>query len=155
YPFAVASKSWGNCGKVPLIEIVEARFGLECAQHFPTRVVKQHDDWVEPITAAIAQVPAGHLECAIADKHNGTASRRRSHTETRRNAKTHAGVIARCGKRSVLNLHCDKKAVTYVRRHGRGTVPVKQVVDRGCDVGWDDRFVVGWKVALVGRRRRS
>jgi len=65
-PFAHAADRGRDSGKMPVIEIVEARFRLEHPQHLPALVVEQHDDRIEPVAAAIAELPAGHLEGALA-----------------------------------------------------------------------------------------
>ena len=50
-----------------MAEVVEARFRLEGAQHLPAGVVEDQHDRVAAATAGIAQLPAGHLERAVAD----------------------------------------------------------------------------------------
>src|SRR3977135_980350 len=64
-PFADAADRGRDIGKVPVVEIVETRFRLEHAQHFPAHVVEQHDDRIEPVAAAITRFPPGHFERAV------------------------------------------------------------------------------------------
>src|SRR5215471_18992068 len=65
-PFAHAADQGRDIGKMPVIEIVEVRFGLKHPQHLPALVVEQYDDRIEAVAAAIAELPAGHLEGAVA-----------------------------------------------------------------------------------------
>jgi len=63
-PFAHAADEGRDIGKMPVIQIVEARFRLEHPQHLPALVVEQDDDRIEPVAPTIAELPAGHLEGA-------------------------------------------------------------------------------------------
>src|SRR3954452_9615505 len=99
----MATHGRSHGGKIPIVEVVEARLRLERAQHLPARVVEQHHDRVEPVAPAIAKLPAGHLERAIADEDQGAVSSRGRNTKAGRYAETHAGIVGRGGERAVLD----------------------------------------------------
>src|SRR5260370_14711382 len=69
HPFAHAAERGRDIGKMPVIEIVEARLWLEHPQHLPAPVVQQHDNRIESVTAAIAELPTSHLERALPAQH--------------------------------------------------------------------------------------
>src|SRR5690242_12149645 len=52
-PLADPADRARDIGEMPVVEIVEVRLRLESAQHFPTAIVEQHHDWIEPVAAAI------------------------------------------------------------------------------------------------------
>ena len=53
---------------MPVVEVVEARFGLEGPQHLPAAVVEDDHDRIPSVAAAVAELPAGHLEGTVADQ---------------------------------------------------------------------------------------
>src|SRR3954467_148153 len=77
-PLAMTTERRRERREPPVVEVVEARFRLKHAQHFPALVVEQYDDWIEAVTAAVAELPTGHLKRAVADQdQRGPAGRGR------------------------------------------------------------------------------
>ena len=151
----MAAQRRRHVGEMPVVEIVEARFRLEHAQHFPARVVEQHHDRIEAVAAAVAELPAGHLERAVADQDQRAAAGRGRHADAGRHAEAHAGVVAGRSERGVLDLHGGEQAITDVGGHRHRAVTVEQVVDGRGDVGRCDRLVVVLQPARIARLRAS
>src|SRR5262245_40452263 len=103
HPLAVAAERRGHGGEIPVVEIVEARFRLERPQHLPARIVEESDNRIETIAPAIAELPAGHLECAVADQDERPLAGGGGNADASRHPEAHAGIVAGRGERGVLD----------------------------------------------------
>ena len=126
--------------EAPVVEVVERRFGLERAQHLPAGIVEQDDHRVDAEPAAVAQLPAGHLEGAVADQDQRPPAGRELCAHAGRHAVAHAGIVAGCGEVGVGDLHGGEQAVADVGRDRHRSVAVEQVVDAAGDVVGRDRL---------------
>jgi len=63
---ALAAESGGGVGEVPVVQVVVANVFLEGLERSPGGVVEDQDDGVPFVAAAVAELPVGHLEGAVA-----------------------------------------------------------------------------------------
>ena len=92
-----------------------------------------------PEPAAVAQLPAGHLEGAVADQDQRPPAGGELGADAGRHAVAHAGIVAGCGEVGVGDLHRGEQAVADVGRDRHRPVAVEQVVDAAGDVVGRDR----------------
>src|SRR4051812_5498217 len=78
---APSAERFGQPREAPVVQIVEARFRLEDAQHLPAGVIKDAHNRVPAVAAAVTKLEPGHLERAVADEDQRPLACRDRHAE--------------------------------------------------------------------------
>ena len=146
---AAPAQHVGHVGKAPVAQRRALRFVLEGADHFPALVVEQDDDRVQPQARAVAQLPARHLEGAVAHQNQAALTRGHLGANAGGHAKAHGGVVAGGHQGRGQQLHGGKQAVAHVRDDVHRPVREDAVVQRPAQIARAQRRVVGHQAARV------
>ena len=121
-------------------------------QHFPSRIVEEHDDGTALVLAGVRDLLTGHLKCAVADQHERPPSCGDLHPQRGRNRKSHGGVVRRRHDFVGADVDAREHRVAGIRNDRHVGMRFQKLVDNRNHVPDFDRFILRERFEHFGRQ---